>query len=213
MTGQLRVGAHVRATTGRLGLLEALIVDPTVGRVTHLVVGDAAVGPRRLVPEHHVAEATPDEVMLDFSVANFEECDPFDEPDFNVPEREGLVGELRLDPAAYYLEPYATPADGFLLAEHERVPRDEVAIRRGAEVESSDGHHVGHVDEFLVDPDDGGVTHVVVRSGHLRKQDVLVPVRRATRFEDDVVVLDLTAQDVDDLPHLPVQRHRHVGEI
>lgn len=213
MTAQLRVGARVRATTGELGLLEALIVDPTTVRVTHLVVGDPAGGPRRLVAEGHVAEATPAEVMLDLSVSGFDDCELFDEPDYNVPDREGLIDDLRLEPGAYYLEPYATPVDGFLLSEHERVPRDEVAMRRGADVDSRDGHRIGKVDEFLVHPDDGQVTHVVVRTGHLRKQDVMVPVGRATRFEDDVVVVDLSAEEIDDLPHIPVTRHRHVGSI
>jgi hypothetical protein len=136
----------------------------------------------------------------------------FDEPAYNIPETTGQIGELELDPGFYFFEPYATPIDGWLLSEHERIPKDEIAIRRGATVAAEDGTEVGHVDEFLVDPDDGQVTHVVVRTGHLfRKQDVVVPVHAASRFVDDRVRLGLSVDELKDLPRVPVKRHRHLA--
>jgi sporulation protein YlmC with PRC-barrel domain len=212
VTVQLRVGARVRSSDDLLGKLDALIVDPTERRVTHLVVSDHLVAPRRLVPKARVMESTPDEVTLDVSRDEFESFEAFDEPDYNVPEDIASLGQLQIDPGFYYLEPYATPADGWLLSEHERVPKDEVALRRGVEVLSADGKHVGHVDEFLVDPQDGQVTHVVLRTGTLfKKRDVVVPVRRTSEFDDVALRLDLTVDELGELPRIPVKRHRHVG--
>jgi len=39
-------------------------------------------------------------------------------------------------------------------------------VRRGTRVEATDGH-VGHVDEFVVNPENGHITHSVMREGHL----------------------------------------------
>ncbi len=50
--------------------------------------------------------------------------------------------------------------------EYERIPPGELAVRRGARVETTDGH-AGRVDEFLVNPADGYITHLVLREGHL----------------------------------------------
>jgi sporulation protein YlmC with PRC-barrel domain len=209
--GALRVGARVVGRDGDGGKVDALIVDPLTRRVTHLVLNDERIAPRRLAPLALVQSAQPDEVRLEATVAEIEALPAFDEPAYHAPDAPGELGELELDPGFYFLEPYATPVDGWLLAEHERIPKDEIAIRRGAEVVADDQTHVGHVDEFLVDPTDGQVTHVVVRTGHLfKKQDVVIPVRQASRFDDDLVRLDLSVADIDALPRVPVKRHRHL---
>jgi hypothetical protein len=207
----LRVGARVEATDGASGTLDALIVDPVTRRVTHLVLNDESVGPRRLVPVALVRATDPDRVSVGATRAELDALPPFDEPAYNAPDAPGQFGETELDPGFYFLEPYATPLDGWPLAEHERIPKDEVAIRRGAEVVAADETHVGYVDEFLIDPADGQVTHVVVRTGHLfKKRDVVVPVPRASRFDDDRVRIDLTVDELEALPKVPVKRHRHL---
>ena len=111
----------------------------------------------------------------------------------------------------YFLQPYASPLDPLLLAEHERIPVGEVTFRRGDEVHTSDGTRVGHVDELLVDPTDGHITHVVLREGHLlaRDEDVVVPIAGA-RFAEGVVTLAIDVTAVHALPHVPVRRGAHV---
>jgi sporulation protein YlmC with PRC-barrel domain len=84
-------------------------------------------------------------------------------------------------------------------------------VRRGDAVRSADGNQVGHVDELLVDPSDGAVTHLVLREGHVlkRDEDVVVPVAGAT-FSEGVVQLGIDLEAVHALEHLPVKRHGHV---
>jgi hypothetical protein len=207
----LRVGARVTAHDGDAGKVDAFIVDPVARAVTHLVLNDEGASPRRLAPMAVVIAVGPDSVEVDATREELRALPSFDEPDYKTPEEPSQFGDLELDPGFYFLEPYATPVDGWLLADHERIPPDEVAIRRGSEVAAVDGTSVGRVDEFLVDPTDGQVTHVVVRSGHLfNKRDIVVPVRQAGRFADDRIQLELTVDELDALPKMGVRRHRHV---
>ena len=45
--------------------------------------------------------------------------------------------------------PYYVPLTAYITPEQEHIPAGELAIRRGAGVEASDGH-AGRVDEFLI---------------------------------------------------------------
>jgi sporulation protein YlmC with PRC-barrel domain len=209
---EYRVGAEVHGKEGSLGKVDALIIDPTLPSVSHLVVARELLAPRRLVPVAAVRHADPDRVDVDLDEQAFQDCARFDEPDFNIATESATYGDAVFDAGTYFLEPYATPLDGWVLAEHERVPKGEISIRRGDEVLSSDGTKLGDVDEFLVDPGDGEITHVVLREGHILRHDddVVIPVGTATRFDEGRVILDLDVTEVAGLPRIPVQRHRHV---
>jgi len=208
--GELRVGATVRGRDSDLGQLDAVIIDPTTRAITHLVVTHDRLGPRLLVAESAVVQADADVVVVDLDDDGLDACERFDAPNYNIPGEDFDHADVAFDPDALFLEPYATPMDGWVLTSHERVPKGEVAIRRGSEVFTSDGTKVGHVDEFLVDPGDGHITHVVLREGRIRHVDVVVPVGAATGIEDDRVVLDLDLTAVDALDKIPVRRHGHV---
>jgi sporulation protein YlmC with PRC-barrel domain len=210
---ELRVGASVVGTDGELGRVDALIVDPTTRSVTHVVVTDHRLTPRWLVPVAAVTDRDAEQVTVDLDRDGLEACAAFDEPSYNEPGEDFAYGDAVLTPGAYFLEPYASPFEGWPLTEHERIPKGEISIRRGDEVLSSDGTHVGHVDEFLVDPADNTITHVVLRQGHLFRHDddVVIPVSAATRFDEGTVRLDLDLPAVEALPKIKVKRHRHVG--
>jgi sporulation protein YlmC with PRC-barrel domain len=210
---EFRVGADLYGADGeRLGALDAVIVDPTTRSVTSLVLLHVRLGPRLLVPTERVTSADPDRVDTDLTERDLDDLQRFDEPNFNAPSDEWAAGESMLDPGSYFLEPYATPFDGWAMAEHERVPKGEISIRRGDEVYSSDGTRVGHIDEFLVDPADGQITHVVLRQGHIFRhdEDVVIPVSSVTEFDEARVVLGIDVKQVDALPKIPVERHSHV---
>lgn len=211
---ELRAGAKVEGTDGHLGEVDALIIDPTTEVVTHLVVTHHRLDPRLLVPVDHVVDAAPDRIALDLSGEQLEGCTRFDEPAFVAGDDTWAYGNVVLDPGMYFLEPFATPVDGWPMTDYERIPRGELAFRRGTAVHSADGTKVGHLDEFLVDPADGHVTHLVLRQGHLLRHDddVVIPMSHAQLVEDSVIRLDLTVDEVAALPHVPVKRHAHVRD-
>ncbi len=206
---ELRAGAAVEGTDGALGEVDALVIDPVSNVVTHLVVVHHRLDPRRLVPLDAVVHAAPDRVRVALDVAGLEACERFDEPAYVGADETWAYGTVVLDPGMYFLEPFATPVDGWPLSDHERIPRGELAFRRGSDVHTADGTLLGRVDEFLVDPDDGHVTHVVVREGHVVRHDVVIPMAHASLHGDSDVVLDLTVAEVGELPRVRVARHRH----
>lgn len=205
---EFRAGAAIEGSDGDLGEVDALVIDPISNVVTHLVVAQHRLDPRRLVPVSAVVEATPERVRVSLDAAGFGACERFDEPVYVASDETWAYGTVVLDPGMYFLEPFATPADGWPLADHERVPRDQLAFRRGSEVRTSDGTIIGKVDEFLVEGDH--VTHLVVREGHLVRHDVVIPMTHAELTADSTVTLDLDVAQVHELPRVAVSRHRHL---
>jgi hypothetical protein len=81
---------------------------------------------------------------------------------------------------------------------HDSVPLGEVSVRRGEHVHATDGD-IGTVEGLVVDPD-RRVTHVLLQEGHLwGRKDVAIPIG-AVIGVDGGVRLNITKQDVKDLP-------------
>jgi sporulation protein YlmC with PRC-barrel domain len=106
---------------------------------------------------------------------------------------------------AYSLAPYSYAEAEMLPVRRSAVPEGELAVRRGAHVEATDGH-VGQVDEFLVDPESERVTHLVLQEGHLwGKKDVSIPVSEVERIADNTVHLKIDKRAIGALPAVPVR--------
>ena len=103
--------------------------------------------------------------------------------------------------------PYVTPERTVNVPVEElQIPPGELAVRRGTRVEATDGF-VGKVDEFLVNPETGHITHLVMREGHLWGQkDVTIPLSAMAESREGTVFLKLTKQQIESLPTVPVHR-------
>jgi sporulation protein YlmC with PRC-barrel domain len=214
---RLELGKRVRCSDGIAGELADVVVDPTTKKLTHLVLQPHHEhGEARLVP---VALAAGDDasgdIVLRCTVAEAQAYEriegftylratsaPVEDPDWDVGIETLLV-------TPYYdasgLDVFPGPvSDGGMI--YDRVPKGEVEIRRSSPVESADGHHLGHVEAFLVDADDG-ITHIVLERGHLwGKRDVTIPISAVAKTANDLVELRLTKDEVGDLPSVPVRR-------
>jgi sporulation protein YlmC with PRC-barrel domain len=103
------------------------------------------------------------------------------------------------------LWPYSVTEGGFV-TEKEHIPVNELAIRRGASVEATDGR-VGRVDEFLINPDKDLITHLMLREGHLWGQkDVTIPVNQIDHYLENTVYLKLDKHEIEALPAIPIRR-------
>ena len=72
---------------------------------------------------------------------------------------------------------------------------------------SADGHHLGHIDGFLVDGE-AQITHIILEHGHLwGRRDVTVPIGAVAKVETDAVTLGLSKDEVGELPSVRVKRH------
>jgi sporulation protein YlmC with PRC-barrel domain len=187
------------------GRSTCLIVNPINTRVTHLVVIENDFPYfERLVPVEDILHSSPHSIQLRCNKAQLSDMEPFKESDF--------IGVGELESTHHYGAPYLiwpySPYEGMpILLEHERIPAGEVVIRRGTPVKATDGQ-VGHVDEFLVDPKNDSITHLVLREGHLWGQkDITIPVSEIDGIADDAVYLKLRKEVIASLPTVPVQRN------
>ena len=81
----------------------------------------------------------------------------------------------------------------------DRVPTGEVEVQRGDHVHATDGD-IGRVRGLVVDSSDHRVRHVLLAEGHLWGQKrVAIPIS-AVQAVDDGVRLNLTKDQVRDLP-------------
>jgi sporulation protein YlmC with PRC-barrel domain len=188
--------------------LAAIRLAPSSNRVTrqvtHLVVKEMWFPHmERLVPVELVTESTPHQIQLRCTVKEFADLDSFTETDFMQPAEPYQIYDME----EYRLSPYVLPEDEMAMPiEYERVPHGELAIRRGTRVLAQD-EHVGQVDEFLVDPTNMHISHLVLREGHLWGQkDVTIPVSEIDRIEEDAVYLKLDKASIERLPGIPVRR-------
>lgn len=191
------VDATVECTDGPCGRSKYAIIDPAKERVTHVVIEESGLGGReRLAPVSLISQSTPEKITLRCSAEELQDLQPF-------VRREYLPGEepfLAYPPGHYMV--WSTGISGGVppVVEHTDVPEGQLAISRGARVEASDGK-VGQVDEFLTDPVDRRITHVVLRHGHLWGQrEVTVPAEQIDRIEDGVVFLKLDKKGIEALP-------------
>jgi len=204
------VNAHVYCHDELCGRLTRVILNPVSKRVTHIVVQDQVIPHiEYLVPMDLVVETTPERLYLRCDQAELARQEPFVDVEFVEPEAGELAEEYAL-PGEHdvRLWPYVLAQDTIPI-EHERIPPGELAVRRGATVQATDGR-VGRVDEFLIDPASEHVTHLVLRQGHLwGDRDVTIPVSDIDRVEADEVTLKLSKHQVAALKAVPVHRHWH----
>jgi sporulation protein YlmC with PRC-barrel domain len=199
----LPLNVDVHCLDGRCGRSTYIIINPATDQVTHLIVREQWPSrTERMVPVEKIAVTTRDVIVLNQTRADFTTSDSFNQTDFvytNVPHH-------ATDPSLTLLWPYVVPAKRVIEDNVRRIPVGELAVRRGAKVQATDGR-VGRVDEFVVDTEDGQITHLVLRDDKLWGQkEITIPVAFFDRFEENTVYLNIDRSAVGDLPAIPVQR-------
>jgi sporulation protein YlmC with PRC-barrel domain len=215
---RLELGNPVRCSDDELGTLADVVIDPTTKRITHLVVDpshEELVG-ARLVPVD-LAKGSNDESSGISLSCTIEEASklpdvhefaylrvgefPLDDPDWDVGIQDVLA-------TPYYESTglgYAGDLPTNVGVTYDRIPKGDVEIRRSSPVYSSDQHHLGHVDGFVVDGEH--VTHLVLERGHLwGRREVTIPIGAVSKVENDAVTLSLSKDEVGDLPAARVHR-------
>jgi sporulation protein YlmC with PRC-barrel domain len=198
------VNVEVACADGLCGQSTYVIINPISRQVTHVVVkGKKGLHTEHLVPIDLVADTTRDLIRLRCTTEELAKIELFTETEY-VQER---IPDVDYMEDGYLVWPYHIPKlDTTIPVTHQRIPHGELAVRRGARVEATDGH-VGRVDEFLVDPVDTHITHLVLREGHLWGQkDVTIPVSHIDRIEADTVYLNLDKHSIEALPAIPIRR-------
>jgi hypothetical protein len=219
---EFAIGAAVSCEDGECGDLRRLIVDSSAEAITHLVVEPKhQKNAGRLVPIDLVENTTEDEVRLRCTLAQFDALDAAE-------EIEGQPG-LKLDPELQRAElrgygrgpggvgPITLATSGLGPGEEEmgpgmlpdrravtedNIPDGEGEVSPGQPVHASDGP-IGRVHALVTDPSDHHVTHVLLGEGHLwGKKEVAIPISAVRFVVDDGVYLNVTKEEVGNLPPL-----------
>ncbi len=206
------IGADAICTDGVCGKVIRLVVDPVARAVTHLVAEPRhRPGLGRIVPLDLVDAATPTEVRLRCTRAEFDQLGVAEETDFAPRASQDPYPGYSAE--QIYTWPYYSPiaAEGapqpeeYGLTGTDSLPLDEVGIRRNERVLATDGE-IGRVEGLVIDPLSHHVIHVLLQEGHVfGRREVAVPIGAVTvtRVEDSVR-LNITKQQVENLPSVNI---------
>lgn len=199
------VGAQVECEDGPCGQSTRVIINPITQQVANLVVkGKKPPHTERLVPVDRVVKTSPDRIELRCSRDELAEMEQFVETHYVKSKHTRYVNVNSMT----FALPYALREEVEMSVpeEYEHIPPGDLAVHRGAYVEATDGR-VGKVDEFLVDPANGHITHLVLREGHLWGQrDIAIPISEIEHISEDVVYLKLDKQGIAALPAISIHR-------
>ncbi|MHB1498883.1 MAG: PRC-barrel domain-containing protein [Acidimicrobiales bacterium] len=232
MTGEtdFTIGSEVSCLDGACGELRRVVVDPVARALTHLVVEPKHGRERgRLVPIN-LATSTTNGIRLSCNKAEFEKLEEAEETQF-IPggHSSSGYGQDQMFSWPYYGLGMGSRGMGIggmgiggmgiggmgnlgmgvsaaRVITNDRVPVGEVEVRRGDHVFATDGA-IGRVRGLVVHPGDHCVTHVMLDEGHLWGQKrVVIPIG-AVKDVNDGVRLNLTKDEVRDLPPVEVDEH------
>lgn len=195
------IGVEARCTDGVCGRVKQVVIDPVKDTVTHLIVEpEHREGLGKLVPIDLV-KATDDGVVISVTASEFDSLQPAEETHF-LP---GIEGEFPYDPEEVLLWPYFG-GNTTVPVTIETVPVGEVAVRRGQQVNATDGK-VGEVDGLIVDTDNHHVTHLLLKEGHIfDRKEVAVPISAVKVVSEDLAEVELSKKEIADLPPVSFNR-------
>jgi uncharacterized membrane protein len=212
------IGAPVACSDGVAGISTHVIVNPLTRAIASVVVKESeGGGVERVVPVARVASSTAEGIQLDCTRAELAVMQPFVEREYTTgltqrtaPISTGPGGGLS---AATFYMPYGLTTSASTTSEVDRlnIPEGMLAINRGMKVKALDGE-VGEVDELLVNPESGQVTHFVLREGNVfGKKELALPLSAVDGVDDDTVRLKLDKDAVRQLPAVASKRLYYGG--
>jgi uncharacterized protein YrrD len=212
----LRPGADVLGKDGhKLGTLRRVVLKRSDLTLTALVVdigflrsghalweGGLGLEYDRVVPADQVTAADDRAVRLALTATEFKDAPEYSDERFEAPHD--------LTPNEFDIPDVGNRLHGisglignvptFWLIERLNRPLDSVDIREGTDVWRLNPHQkLGDVDRVLIDPASGRVNAFVVRRGFILKRDVVLPVRCIAEIHDDLIRVDISDQDLEDL--------------
>lgn len=211
---RLRLGGDVQTSDGAARELADVVIDARTRRVTHLIVApsdrpdlarlvkiDQARGAeQRDAPI--VLTCTADELGRLEAVHHTEYLQLGDklaeDPDrtTGIEEVSSLSSYEGFAPGGIDTGALPTDFDPHVTASYDLIPQGGVEIRRRSDVTSSDGHHLGHVDGFVLD-DEHRIIDLVLVHGHLwGKRDIHIPMTDVATIDNDEVTLSVSRDEV-----------------
>ena len=195
---EVPISAKANCLDGPCGRTTHIIIIAAIEQITHLVVSDKSLPEttRYLVPIVNLVESSSGSIQLNCTREELSKMPIYDQMQFIPSGVNGSVGT----PYMNFL--YYRPERVFIRLEREYVPANELVIWNGASVEATDCH-VGHVEEFLINPQNDRITDLVLRDDDQFPEKVIdIPVSQIDHFQEDAVYLKLDKKAIENLPTL-----------
>lgn len=202
------IGTQVLCSDGVCGKSSYIVLNPITEDVTHFVVEEIDLPYiERLVPIGEIKKSDPQHIYLNCTRLQFKKMEPFFETDFISSDINEYSVPFNYPPTIPLMVwPYLRLPDQAAVIRLEHIPASELAVKRGADVHASDGH-VGVVDEFIVNPENGHITHLVLRKGHLwGEKEITIPVSEIDRIDENDVFLKMDKKQIASLTAVHVKR-------
>ncbi len=197
------LNADVHCTDAFFGRSTHLLVNPATEKVTHIVVKSRKEKQQKfMVPVRFIKETTPELILLTLTREKLKDLEPFDQIYFSKRQ----IQRFGADPMVTLLWPYVVPENKVIAGKYSSIPPGELAVRRGAKVKATDGL-VGQVTDFIVDPETGYISHMVLREGlPWDKKYITIAITEIDRIDEKKVHLKLNKKEVKQLPAIPIRR-------
>lgn len=193
---------EVHCSNGHCGFSTHIILNPVTKTVTHIVVQEKSSAVERLVSVKLIANTAAEVILLSCTKEEFAKLESFNQPDFIYTD----LPQHATDPNLTLVWPYVVPVKRIVDDKIRRIPPGELAVRRGTRVRATDGW-IGKVDEFIVGPVSGNITHLCLREGHPWKgRDICIPISLIDRIDEKSVYLNADKNTIASIPNVPVKR-------
>jgi sporulation protein YlmC with PRC-barrel domain len=188
------IGASVRCQDGEAGKLAYLVTDQEGLRLTDLIVerGIPLISREaRVVPFELVKDVSEETVWLFLKKDEFSGCQHYQETVVKVPEP---VGGARFTPTGEY-----GTAPALKQRLRQGVAANKLLIGHATQVTTLNTT-LGQVDRFIVTPEEGRLTHVVVSKGLLRRDYPVIPIEMVEEVGEESILVSVTSKEVEALP-------------
>jgi uncharacterized protein YrrD len=211
----LHTGVDVYSSDGnKLGSLHRVVVRRSDLSVSHIVVeigflrsghklweGGFGLDYDRVVPLDKVASASSERVELALTAAQFKDMPEYTAESFEPPQ-DLTPDEFDIPDVANRLQHLAAmvgSTSNTWLVERLNKPQDSVDIKKATDVWRQHPHEkLGDVKRILLD-EQGRVRAFVISRGFIFKQEVVLPVRYISELFDNVVRVNLTDEQLQQL--------------
>jgi len=199
---ELDINAAVECEDSCCGTVTNIIINPAARTVAYLAIRENKPPHTEiLAPLGMIGYLAPGQIHLQCTEDELSRFPLFIEQDFV--KMDAPDGPM----TGYLMLPYVLPENPSMISIlNKRMPEGELAVRRGAFVQATDGE-AGRVDEFLLDAANGQITHLVMRQGQeIGLKEVSIPLDAIDRMDENNVYLSLDTAGLKRLSHIPIWR-------
>lgn len=207
----IKIGVPIYAEDGQVGRVSRIILHPATNDMHGVVATEDALLPHDVViPRIWIVGADEDGMTVRGTSEDVANLEAFALSQYSVPPEDWIPPTD--SPASIYLfpaSPYSVgafdrprPSPPPISHELESLGDGDVEINGTTAVYCGE-RQVGRVDRVFTEGETEHVTHVVLNRGTMRR-DIAVPVDHITSIGDEGIQLDLSEEELDNLPPIPV---------